>query len=96
MDATNILYGGWLRLWDGVMSLSNKFAYRVLEATGASETAKSNFLLAVKEKTDDRIAADKELSEKVPLFRTIFWVALIALAVFVVLYLVPYFFKKKR
>lgn len=37
-------------VWDAAMSWANKFAYRVLDATGASESVKAKFLQAIADK----------------------------------------------
>lgn len=52
-------------LLDLVNTWANKLTYRIMKNSGASQEALDKFLQASKDKTEDVIKADKELSNRV-------------------------------
>jgi len=61
------------KLFDLVKRWAEKLTYRILVMSGASETAKENYVEAVTAQNDSIIERDKELRGKVPLIRIALW-----------------------
>lgn len=79
-------------LLDLVNRWAEKFTYRVLKIIGTSKPALDKYLAAIKEKREDIIEADKEISGKVPFIKWVFWFALVLTGA----YLYNTFFVKRK
>lgn len=65
-------------LFDLLNTWSQKLTYRILSMSGASETAKENYLKAVQDKNNDIVKADEELSRKLPTAKLLAGLAIFA------------------
>lgn len=70
------------KLFDLIERYWQKFAFRALQMSGASQQALDNYLSAVRDKQEERIQTDKELSGKLPWLKLLFYGGLFALGLY--------------